>query len=100
MCIGNLESSFPVKTSAQGSGVECVPKRTELQCHLGHLETVATLGTCCLASFLCWWAVAVCLPWFLLTCSVVCGVWREKKESDVHLGVGVEQVPLFDFVGK
>ena len=62
------------------------------------LETVATLEL--LASFLCLWAVAVCLPWFLLTCPVVCGVWREKKESDVHLGVGVEQVPLFDFVGK
>ena len=62
------------------------------------LETVATLEH--LASFLCLWFVAVCLPWILLTCSVVCGVWREKKESDVHLGVGVEQVPLFDFVGK
>ena len=36
------------------------------------------------------------LPWFLLTCSVVCGVWREKKESDVHLGVRVEQVSLFE----
>ena len=44
--------------------------------------------------------MAVCLPWFLLTCSVVCGVWREKKESDVHLGVGVEQVPLFDIAEK
>ena len=76
-----------------------VPKRTELQCHLGHLETVATPGTSC-CCFLCLWAVAVCLPWFLLTCSVVCGVWREKKESDVHLGVGVEQVPLFDIVEK
>ena len=41
----------------------------------------------------------VCLPWFLLTCSVVCGVWREK-ESDVHLGVRVEQVPLFDIAEK
>ena len=30
----------------------------------------------------------------------VCGVWREKKESDVHLGVGVEQVPLFDIAEK
>ena len=57
------------------------------------LETVATLEH--LASFPCLWAVAVCLPGFLLTCSVVCGVWREKKESDVHLGVRVEQVPLF-----
>ena len=44
--------------------------------------------------------MAVCLPWFLLTCSVVCGVWREKKESDAHLGVGVEQVPLFDIAEK
>jgi len=35
-----------------------------------------------------------------LTCSVVCGVWREKKESDVHLGVRVEQVPLFDIAEK
>ena len=50
-------------------------------------EIVATLGL--LLGF-----VAVCLPWFLLTCFVVCGVWREKKESDVHLGVRVEQVPL------
>ena len=57
------------------------------------LETVATLE-------LSLWAVAVCLPWFLLTCSVVCGVWREKKESDVHLGVGVEQVPLLDIAEK
>ena len=62
------------------------------------LETVATLEH--LASFLCLWAVAVCLPCFLLTCSVVCGVWREKKESDVHLGVGVEQVPLSDIAEK
>ena len=55
-------------------------------------ETVATLG---LLGF-----VAVCLPWFLLTCSVECGVWREKKESDVRLGVKVEQVPLFDIAEK
>ena len=53
------------------------------------LEHLASLGF-----------VAVCLPWFLLTCSVDCGVWREKKESDVHLGVGVEQVPLFDIAEK
>ena len=57
------------------------------------LETVATLEH--LLGF-----VAVCLPWFLLTCSVVCGVWREKKESDVHLGVVVEQISLFDIAEK
>ena len=45
-------------------------------------------------------AVAVCLPWFSLTCSVVYGVWREKEESDVHLGLRVDQVPLFDIAEK
>ena len=67
-----------------------------MQCHLGHVKQMP-FWTClvCLVSVL----VSVDLgdwlcaePW----CSPVtlCGVWREKKESDAHLGVRVKQVSL------
>ena len=57
-------------------------------------ETVATLwflGLCCLVFLGCVPSL-VLVDLFLVT--VASG--EKKRSSDVHLGVGVEQVPLFD----
>ena len=85
---GNLESSLRVETSAQGSGVKCLEVNVAAVSPRAP-ETVATLELR-VSLFLCLGLWPCAVPW----CSPValCGVWREKKESDVHLGVRVKQV--------
>ena len=71
-----------------------VLKRTKLQCHLGQVKQLPPLplafGLCCLLFFGCVPSL-VLVDLFLVT--VASG--EKRRSSDVHLGVGVEQVPLF-----
>ena len=71
-----------------------VLKRTKLQCHLGQVKQLPPLvfGLCC-PLFLGCVPSLVLVDLFLVT--VASG--EKRRSSDVHLGVGVEQVPfIFD----
>ena len=70
-----------------------VLKRTKLQCHLGQVKQLPPLG---LAFGLCCLLFLGCVPSLVLVdLFLVTVASGEKRRSfDVHLGVGVEQVPF------
>ena len=75
-----------------------VLKRTKLQCHLGQVKQLPPFGFC-----LRLWPVVPlvlvflgCVPSLVLVdlFLVTVASGEKRRSSDVHLGVGVEQVPF------
>ena len=84
---GNLESSLPVETSAQGSGVRSSFNEQKLLCHLTWHQTDRGNTLSCFAScfglLVCFFVALFVV--FVFPCDWSCCVWSEKKEFDVSM---------------
>ena len=90
--VGHWKPGIEFPSSDIGSREWCqdVLKRTKLQCHLGQVKQLPPLGLWFCPVFLGCVPSLVLVDLFLVT--VASG--EKRRSSDVHLGVGVEQVPF------